>query len=193
MHVKANIDDCAIIINEFLPSELFKQIANIPFAYYEHSSSYKNWDESLYKDIRNIKTMKPVNQTESLATIEKGKIVTDIEILNNFCQTLIDCPFIPYQINSSINIYRYEYNKFSGINWHDDGKYTLNYSFYIHDTWDKNWGGETLIDTGRGLPLACYPNSNTLLVVKNKIRHKVCPVIGPIKRKVLQVRGIFYE
>tara|TARA_R100000951_G_scaffold116439_1_gene128272 strand:- start:484 stop:1065 length:582 start_codon:yes stop_codon:yes gene_type:complete len=193
MHVKANIDDCAIIINEFLPSELFKQIANIPFAYYEHSSSYKNWDESLYKDIRNIKTMKPVNQTESLATIEKGKIVTDIEILNNFCQTLIDCPFIPYQINSSINIYRYEYNKFSGINWHDDGKYTLNYSFYIHDNWDDNWGGETLIDTKRGLPLVSYPYPNTLLAIKNGIKHKVCPVTGPMQRKVLQVRGVFYE
>ncbi len=87
----------------------------------------------------------------------------------------------------------YEYDKFSGINWHDDGKYTLNYSFYIHPTWDKDWGGETLIDTGRGLPLACIPYSNTLLTIKNKIPHRVCAVTGPIKRKVLQIRGIFYE
>jgi Rps23 Pro-64 3,4-dihydroxylase Tpa1-like proline 4-hydroxylase len=71
--------------------------------------------------------------------------------------------------------------------------YTLNYSFYIHDNWKDDWGGETLIDTGRGLPLASYPLSNTLLAIKNNILHKVCPVTGPVKRKVLQVRGIFYE
>jgi len=193
MHIKANIDDCAIIINDFLPNKLFEQIVNIPFANYKHLSSYKTWDESLYKDIRDVETMKPVNQTESLATIEEGKIVTNIKVLNDFCQTLIDCPFIPYQKKSSINIYCYEYNKFSGINWHDDGNYTLNYSFYIHNKWDNNWGGETLIDTKRGLPLVSYPYPNTLLAIKNGIQHKVCPVTGPMQRKVLQVRGIFYE
>ena len=69
--------------------------------------------------------------------------------------------------------------------------YTLNYSFYIHDKWDKNWGGETLIDTNRGLPLVVYPYPNTLLAIKNNIQHKVCPVTGPVKRQVLQVRGTF--
>ena len=28
MYIKANIDDCALIINEFLPDELFKKIKN---------------------------------------------------------------------------------------------------------------------------------------------------------------------
>ena len=67
------------------------------------------------------------------------------------------------------------------------------YTFYIHNEWNPDWGGETLIDTQRGLPLVSYPNPNILLTIKNGVRHKVCPITGPKKRKVLQIRGIFYE
>ena len=181
MYIKANIDDCAIIINDFLPNDLFKKISS--FKYNSDSDSHKTWEESLYLDKNNFQTMKKVNTSTEVALIEKGKIKTENKIFKDFCQILISCPFIPYQFNSSITVSYYEYSKFSGINWHDDGKYTLNYSFYIHDTWDDNWGGETLIDTGRGLPLVSYPYSNTLLAVKNKIQHKVCPVTGPKKEK----------
>ncbi len=31
MYIKANIDDCALIINEFLPQELFKKISNYKY------------------------------------------------------------------------------------------------------------------------------------------------------------------
>mgnify|MGYP001486074443 CR=1 FL=1 len=123
----------------------------------------------------------------------KGEVKSTDKTFEQFFKILFNCPFIPFQENSKIMLSYYEYEKFSGINWHDDGKYTLNYSFYIHDDWDNNWGGETLIDTKRGLPLVSYPYPNTLLAIKNGIQHKVCPVTGPIKRKVLQVRGIFYE
>ena len=53
--------------------------------------------------------------------------------------------------------------------------------------------GETLIDTGRGLPLCASPVSNSMVTIKNKVPHKVCAVTGPNKRKVLQFRGVFYE
>ena len=191
MYIKANIDDCALLINDFLPKNLFKKISN--FNYNLNYDSHKDWQKSLYSDKNNFKTMKKVYVQEKIAVLEKGKIKTKHQIFENFFQILKNCPFIPYKENSHIQLSYYEYDKFSGINWHDDGKYTLNYSFYIHDNWDDNWGGETLIDTGRGLPLACYPNPNTLLAIKNKISHKVCPVTGPVKRKVLQIRGVFYE
>ena len=189
MYIKANIDDCALLINDFLPKNLFKKISS--FDYSADVDSHRQWPTNLFKDKNNFVTMKNIKYTKELATIYKGKIESDIDIFKKFSQTLIDCPFIPYQINSGMHIRCYEYDKFSGINWHDDGKFTLNYSFYIHDNWDDNWGGETLINTGRGLPLACVPHPNTLLVVKNKIPHKVCAVTGPVKRKVLQIRGVF--
>lgn len=191
MYIKANIDDCAIIINDFLPKELFKKISN--YKYNTTSNSHKEWEKNLFLDKDKSITMKSVKIAKLIATIDKGEIKCEDNILKEFINILINCPFIPYKKNSKIIISYYEYDKFSGINWHNDGTYTLNYSFYIHSTWDDNWGGETLLNTGRGLPLACIPYSNTLLAIKNNVAHKVCPVTGPIKRKVLQIRGIFYE
>jgi|TARA_R100001460_G_scaffold19937_1_gene41282 Rps23 Pro-64 3,4-dihydroxylase Tpa1-like proline 4-hydroxylase len=190
MYLKANIDDCALIINDFLPNELFKKIKN--YNYKHNYSSHDDWEKGLYLDKDNFKTMRNINVQEKIAVFENEKIKGD-EIFQQFFRILLNCPYIPFQTNSKITLSYYEYEKFSGINWHDDGKYTLNYSFYIHESWDNNWGGETLIDTERGLPLASYPYPNTLLAIKNNIQHKVCPVTGPIKRKVLQIRGIFYE
>ena len=186
-----NIDDKALIIENFLPEELFKKITN--FKYNKTKSSHKTWNENLYKDDRKSVTMKEVKFSNTIASIERGKIKTDDPIFEEFIKILIKCPSIPYQVNSSIEVLYYEYERLSGINWHDDGKYTLNYSFYIHNEWNPDWGGETLIDTQRGLPLVSYPNPNFLLAIKSKVRHKVCPVTGPKKRKVLQIRGVFYE
>jgi hypothetical protein len=205
-----NIDDQALIIKNFLPEELFKKITN--FKYNKSKSSHKNWEETLYKDdrkldhtfpgslttpgrskSRQIVTMKEVKFSNIIASIENGKIKSDNPIFEEFIKILINCPSIPYQVNSRLVIVYYEYEKLSGINWHDDGPYTLNYSFYIHNEWNLDWGGETLIDTGRGLPLASYPHPNFLLAIKNGVKHKVCPVTGPKKRKVLQIRGVFYE
>ena len=189
MYIKANIDDWKFIIQDFLPNELFKKIKN--YDYRHDSNSHDVWEKTLYLDKNNFTTMKSVNLQQKIAFIKNGKIESKEDIFKEFLEILINCPFIPYQINSEIVLSYYQYNKFSGINWHYDGSFTLNYSFYIHDKWNEDWGGETLIDTDRGLPLCCYPEPNSLLTIKNGIKHKVCPVTGPIKRKVLQIRGVF--
>lgn len=191
MYVFANIDDSALIINDFLHLDLFKKIAN--FNYNVTLDSHVEWGKTLYKDNQGAVTMKNVKFSDALGIIEKEKVKAIDPIFEDFLKTIIECPFIPYQVQSSIQCCYYEYDKFSGINWHHDGDYTLNYSFYIHDEWNENWGGETIIDTGRGLPLSTKPTPNSLLTVKNGIFHKVNSIIGPKKRKVLQVRGIFYE
>lgn len=192
MHVIANIDDCAILIGEFLNREYFQKISNFNFSNLDLKNSHEDWDKNLFKQNNEI-TMNKVIQTKShILEYEKGELKKCIDpLFEKLIQVLIDCPFIPYEFNSLINFNYYEYDKFSGINWHDDGNYTLNYSFYIHDSWSNNWGGETLVDTGRGLPLVTYPYPNSLLAIKNNIQHKVCPVTGPVKRKVLQIRGVF--
>jgi len=137
--------------------------------------------------------MEEVKLSDSIGFFQEGKIKADDNIFKNLIETIIDCPYIPHKTKSEIDVRYYEYKKFSGINWHDDNTFTLNYSFYIHKNWHNDWGGETLINSGRGLPLVSYPEPNSLLVIKNKIFHKVCPIIGPEKRKVLQIRQNFYE
>ena len=189
MYVAANIDNLAIIINEFLPLDLFKKISE--FNYKTNFNSHKDWEKNLFKDELDNITMKEVISSYNIASIRKKEIKSEDPIFEEFLKILISCPFIPYKENSSIKISYYEYQKFSGINWHKDGQYTLNYSFYIHDEWNINWGGETLVDTNRGLPLACTPIPNSLLAIKSGIEHKVCSIIGPKKRKVLQIRGTF--
>ena len=183
MYIAANIDDCALVINEFLPLELFNKISK--YNYSEHSllKSTNDWNNALFKDVDGYQTVKSVYQLNNL-------INKDI-IFKEFLNTIKTCSFIPFTEKIKFKMSYYEYPQYSGINWHDDGPYGLNYSFYIHENWDKNWGGETLIDTKRGLPLVTYPMPNTMLVVKNDVWHKVCAITGPQKRKVLQVRGFF--
>lgn len=193
MYIKANIDDCALIISDFLPQELFLKIANYDYKINNELASYANWEKNLYEDFKQNKTMKEVKVSSAVGFFREGKIEADDDIFKNFIETIIDCPHIPHKSDSEIHVRYYEYDKFSGINWHDDGKFTLNYSFYIHKNWNGDWGGETLIDSGRGLPLASYPEPNSILAIKNGVLHKVCPITGPEKRKVLQIRQKFYE
>ena len=192
MYIFANIDDSALIINDFLPLNLFKKIVNFKYDIVA-LNSHLEWQKNLFKDNKKNITMKEVKFSDELASIEKQEIKAIDPIFKDFLKTIVECPFIPFQEKSIFECYYYEYDKFSGINWHDDGNYTLNYSFYIHDEWNKNWGGETLINTGRGLPLSSSPKPNSLLIIKNNVLHKVNCVVGPKKRKVLQLRGIFYN
>ena len=162
MRIFANIDDQAIVIEDFLPEDLFKKVSNFD---YENNklkkrTSFDHWDKELYLDTYKNITMKKVKLIdENLAFLTKGEY-------------------------SSVK---------AGINWHDDYKYTLNYSLYIHKEWDRDWGGETLIDTNRGLPLCVTPKPNSLVAIKNNVKHKVCAVTGPKERRVLQIRGLFHE
>jgi|TARA_E500000318_G_C3557200_1_gene211664 hypothetical protein len=194
LYIAANLDDCALIIKDFLPLDLFKSVSNYDYnSRYSTKSSTKLWGEDLYKDDKGVKTLERVISFYNIASIRFNKIESEESIFKNVLQILKDCPFIPYNKKSDIVLNYYEYQKHSGINWHDDGQDTLNYSFYIHKEWNENWGGETLIDTNRGLPLSVTPHPNSLVVIKSGIRHKVCSVVGPEKRKVLQIKGSFYK
>lgn len=190
MKIYANIDDLAIIIKDVLSDDLFKKVCKYEYSSENKVSSMDSWKEHMYQDLQKNKTMNPVGVVNHLATYENGKFTKSNKIFKEVLDIIINCDWIPFQKNSDLNLNYYEYNKHAGINWHTDG-YTLNYSLYIHEEWDHNWGGETLLDTGRGLPLAVSPLPNSLLVIKNNVFHKVCPVIGPEKRKVLQMRGKF--
>ena len=64
MHIKANIDDCAIIINDFLPNDLFKKISN--YNYNFSTTSHKKWEKDLYLDENNFETMKKLMLMKTL-------------------------------------------------------------------------------------------------------------------------------
>jgi len=176
-----NIDDQALIIKNFLPEELFKKITN--FKYNKTKSSHKTWNENLYKDDRKSVTMKEVKFSNTIASIERGKIKTDDPIFEEFIKILIKCPSIPYQVNSRLVIVYYEYEKLSGINWHDDHGYVYGLTYYLNRRWSHQWGGEFMfrdkIQCGY-LPVV----GNSLIIIKAPGMHKVNPVLSPIVPRI---------
>ena len=195
MILYANVDDLALIINEVLPQELFKQVSNFNYKNIENRTrdlSHKDWQKSLHEDDYGNSTMAQVD-TVNLAKYENEEYDFVDPIFKKVLDIVMNCPWLPSKEKSQYVLSYYEYDKYAGINWHEDGIWSLNYSLYIHEEWNRDWGGETLIDTGRGLPLCASPVSNSMVTIKNKVPHKVCAVTGPNKRKVLQFRGVFYE
>jgi hypothetical protein len=118
MHISANIDDCAIIIDNFLEKNIFKKISNFNYQDVKIFGFYKSADKYLFLQDK-VKTMEEVV--------------------------------------------------------------------------DSDWGGETLIDTNRGLPLASIPKPNSLLAIKNGVKHRVCAVTGPVERPALQIRTVYHD
>ena len=194
MNQLLNIDDKALIIKDFLPTDLFKKINKFDFSKCNKELSKQSWQKSLFTDQYNNVTQENVEKYDDIyiKNLEKEKF--DDYLLKEIADIVFLSPHIPTdrkKIGLIINYY--EYKKYAGINWHNDKSHTLNFSLYIHDLWDENWGGETLIDTGRGLPLVSYPYSNTMLIIKNDVPHRVCPVVVDKTRKVLQGRIRYYE
>ena len=80
MYIYANIDDRSLVINDFLPQELFNKIST--YNYEANRSSHEEnvsdaWPEDLYKDKKRNVTMKKIMQVHNLAKIENGKITAD--------------------------------------------------------------------------------------------------------------------
>ena len=198
MKIKANIDDKALVIEDFLEETFFKKLQNFNFNDCGATVSKNKWTEELLKDdYKNkiMQTVKSVDLFDIHNNITNTKLNTkDFNFFKSFLELILNCSFLPSSSKKiSVAVAYYEYPKFSGINWHSDEGYTLNHSFYFHDKWNKNWGGETFIDSGRGLPLVTLPLSNHLLTIKSGVLHKVSSIVGPFPRKVLQVRCTFLK
>tara|TARA_R100001510_G_scaffold38920_1_gene35330 strand:+ start:215 stop:799 length:585 start_codon:yes stop_codon:yes gene_type:complete len=188
-----NIDDKALIIRDFLPNNILEQVRSYKYTKLKKSSELDQpWDPALYSENkitnkRNLQDVKTVNLIDTKKNYVLNPLFTKIEEL------ILEHSAIPTfkEKEYDFSACYYQYEKNSGINWHDDNVFALNFSLYIHDNWNPDWGGETLIDTGRGLPLASTPFPNTLLCIKENVMHKVCAVTSDVQRKVLQCRYNF--
>ena len=116
MKIHANIDDCALIINDFLPKDLFKQIANFNYDQYDKKESFENWEKNLFLDKGNNVTMKEVTTINYLSTLDKGKYEFKNKIFKDVLDVVKNCKFVPFQDNSLlfVNLGRFLYS--SGIN-----------------------------------------------------------------------------
>ena len=197
MKLLGSIDDNATLIGDFFPPHLLQQIHDYDFPHMSKKIQKKRmssilWDKGLYLDKEGTKTVKDVKILDLYQYAKHNNKITE-DIRDNFFKRIgeyiLTCPHLPIQQNNILFMMSfYEYKKWSGINWHYDGDWTLNLSVYIHKEWDANGGGETLIETKGGYPLAVSPQPNLLLGIKNGVLHKVSAVLGNNSRQVLQAR-----
>jgi hypothetical protein len=131
-----------------------------------HSSS-KVWPKFLYNNVVPPKRTGVSNYVpfERLKTLVRHNPYFQLEECENFSTTI------------------HYMEKNSGINWHDDGKWTYGATYYINYKWHEQWGGEFMFtaDDGHGfLPIV----GNSLVLVKSPIPHKVNPVLSPIVPRI---------
>ena len=74
MHIAANIDDCAIIIEDFLEKDYFKKISNFNFSNLDTISSHKDWKKNLYEENNEITMNEVIHSQFNILEYEKGKL-----------------------------------------------------------------------------------------------------------------------
>ncbi len=88
-------------------------------------------------------------------------------------------PYIPIPEMDHMSTTIHVMNKNSGINWHTDKNWQYGATFYLNRRWHRNWGGEFMFTDNNGhgfLPVV----SNSLVIVKAPLQHKVNPVLTNI-------------
>ena len=199
MKLNMLIDDSAVVIDDFLPNDLLKQLAD--YKYIPNRASHSNWNSTLFglTDSPTKKTksysacLNEVFINEGLAEVKifKGKKEEYFkdDIFKRLFNILQTCPFYPFpKDNYYFLMGMYKYQQHSGINWHDDGESSLNFTLYIHPHWHKNWGGEILIEQKDSHPLAIGSDPNRLVCIKNFVQHKVSLTATPTPRHTIQCR-----
>ena len=134
MILYANVDDLALIIKEVLPKNLFEKVSSYNYENIKNKKrhvSHEDWQETFHKDNYKVKTMEQVKTIYSVAEYDNQKYQYVDKIFKDVLDIIMNCEWLPFQKNSMLTLSYYEYDKYAGINWHDDTSHTLKYSLYI--------------------------------------------------------------
>tara|TARA_R100001509_G_scaffold139884_1_gene94496 strand:- start:112 stop:645 length:534 start_codon:yes stop_codon:yes gene_type:complete len=120
----------------------------------------KTWEQNLYNNLTLAKRASITNFApfEKLKTLIKHNPFFNVSKLN--------------KITSTIHFM----NKNSGINWHTDNDYEYGATFYLNNRWHTDWGGEFMFTDTKAhgfIPVV----SNSLVIIKAPLKHKVNPVL----------------
>lgn len=91
-----------------------------------------------------------------------------------------------------------KYGTGNKLGWHDDGaSYIGAFSYYIHPSWEKEWGGELLYKrTGFRDENACgiiSPKPNRLVILKSPLEHAISTVTSPELIYRLTLTGFIFK
>ena len=132
----------------------------------------KNWEKGLKHGFKNL--------------VKRTDLKTDYSPLQKIKILLENNPFHKVKVKN-FNPMIHSMTDGSGINWHDDYKYSYGVTYYINRRWNRKFGGEFLFmnkNANGFIPLV----GNSLVIVKAPLDHKVTPVMNSIvPRKTIQI------
>ena len=88
MKIFANIDDCALAIDDFLPTDLFNKIKSYNYFTHKKHSNFDSWHQSLYQDKDKNVTMAKVQMVGPVADLTKGKYEYNHEIFKEVLEVI---------------------------------------------------------------------------------------------------------
>lgn len=164
MKLVFNLKDKLLWIHNFLPNYEYQRIHNEMFKErkkLKYQNTNKIWDKSL------ITNLNPPTRLD-----------IDPNYFNFYKTLILHQPFIKIN-NRNIKFVIHNMDKYSGINWHNDGIHQYGITYYINKRWNPSWGGEFMFkyEGNHGyIPVV----GNSLIIIKAPMLHKVNPVLSPI-------------
>tara|TARA_B100000287_G_scaffold127705_1_gene119751 strand:- start:11494 stop:12102 length:609 start_codon:yes stop_codon:yes gene_type:complete len=155
------------VIDNFLEKDKFKEIQKLELEV-EYVSRKKAWPDNLWqKDGIEAKDMGVQFDAFFYGRHNVSPILhLQDEILSEIDIKMNDKVFVQSQ---------FLYFDKSSILWHNDECYDYGISYYIHEEWEDDWGGELLLDDGQWIA----PKPNRLVILdhtKGPIWHKTTAV-----------------
>ena len=97
-------------------------------------------------------------------------------------------PYIPKWKN--LIVQHYIWHPLSGINLHEDSRYSFGATIYLTQEWNNNWGGLFVYEDGDELRVLA-PTFNSINITTKNLRHMVTAVspLAPYPRYTLQIWG----
>ena len=164
MKEKIVIEPGYLIVEDFLNDNLYNELYNFAKNYSEgyRSSRYAGfWQEDLYKG----------NGVETKDVLVSNNFVYGNDTIptcfKKFQNKIINTLIHPYDGSLRMTSSIYNWKK-SSIFWHSDSRYYVGCSYYLHKEWDKNWGGELLLEDST----FHHPKPNSIVFIYPPYYHK---------------------
>ena len=171
-----------IVVDNFLEEDKFRDIQELELTHDEKKDEYKVnylsqkdvWRDGLFSGdgveatnmhVQDETYFYGIHNEEPIIHLQ-NKIVSFLQ--NNLKQNLyLKSPTKKFY--SASKFYSWEN---SNIFWHNDGGWDYGITYYIHNEWEDNWGGELLLENNQWIS----PKPNRIVFIKAPFKHKTCIV-----------------
>tara|TARA_Y100001951_G_scaffold79694_1_gene67554 strand:+ start:1989 stop:2483 length:495 start_codon:yes stop_codon:yes gene_type:complete len=139
-------------IKDFLPRSLLEKIRDQFFEDIDWETSTRFWSKALYEYDGN----------------EVNPCFVGKSSFKDYNEGIADLVSrLSRQKVGHVETLMYRWTPGSCILWHDDHGHDANITFYVSE-WDRNWGGELMLEDGRWIA----PEQNKLVIFLEQIPHK---------------------